>query len=153
MTPLLLATWSATSVLVSIALATSLLPATRSWHRAGLGGVWGLALVGLVASVVTTWAGLTVSEDDLYDAADLAADSLTGVPGEVSQQRLMAEVSAVLGHRVHADRAGSTATETAYDLTPSGAESPVVCVRVQVTTGTPSDLQSSTLLVDRGACS
>lgn len=153
MTPSLLAAWSATSVLVSIALAASLLPAVRSWHRAGLGAVWGLALLGLVTSLVVTWSALTVSEDDLYDAADLAADALAGTPGEVSQQRLMAEVSAVLGHRVHADRVASTASETAYDVTPSGEESPTVCVRVQVTSGTASDLQSSTLLVDRGSCS
>lgn len=149
----LLVPWGQALLLLSAALVATLLPSTRSWHRTGLTLVWALAGIGLAGACFATWAQIVVTDDELYEAARSVTLAEESTPGRVSQQRLMALVSAEVGRDVYAEPVGATAEEEAYALRLSGDEGgPVVCVRVTKQQGTESSLPSSSLDARRGAC-
>ena len=129
-----------------------LLPRSRSWHWVAVLMVWTLALTGVGGAVVLTWSWAVVTEDDLYAAARTVSDAEHGSPGRLTPQRLMALVSEELDRDVFAHPAGATSQEQFYDVKLSGADQPTVCVEVQFSAGTDSDISSSILLVERGRC-
>lgn len=150
----LLAPWGLVLVLLALALVATLLPQSRSRHLIGVSMVWALALVGVVAAVVATRSWAVVTEDDLYAAAETVRDEQDGTPGRMTQQRLMALVSDELGRDVVAHPAGEgNEVLSFYDLKRGGADVPVVCVEVVFSPGIDGDVSSSTLIVEREACS
>lgn len=144
--------WASAIVLIALAVVGWLLPQTRRWHSAGVASLCVLCLVGLGTAIVATWTAAVLTEDELYDAAVQVSDRTYGTPGQVTQQRLMALISDEVDEAVFADRVDANATDTSYDVRPSGKDSPTVCVKIEVASGTATSLQESILVVERGSC-
>lgn len=144
--------WAFVLVLIALAVVGWMLPPTRKWHTAGIATLCVLGVFALGTATAVTWSAAVLTEDELYDAARKVSDRTAGAPGDPSAQQVMALISDEVDRDVFADSADRNATETRYNVTPVGKDSPVVCVRVIVSEGTATALQDSFLEVDSGPC-
>lgn len=143
--------------------ATVLLPVLLlTWERPRAGAArtaarWSVVAVAIATAAVVTVDGVRVSDDELYDAVERAAQLADGSIGDVTGNRLTALVEERLGHEVSATatsrRDGATARTYSYEIAVVDGGPDPVCVDVsQSLTGADDTLAFTTLIPRRGAC-
>lgn len=150
---MLILLWTGVAVLCGVGVATLLLPRTKSWHTLGQALVAALAIASMVAAAVVTYSSATITQEEIDQAADHSAGLLHGTAGTVTQQRLMAVISAELGTGVFADSIEDSNGTTTYRVTPAGEDEPFACVVVTANPGTDQWVSTSTVREDDSACS